>query len=506
MGKWRWVSTRAHEARLPLGPQAGACLLVAALLGGCSGGGSGTTVATPATPPAPATTQVNLTVSSDANDQLTSFIAELQSVTLSNSSGHAVTLYSKPLSLEFMHLNAVTGPLATATIPQDTYSSATVTVGAAQFICDFLDATGALHDATFSYGYMPTGNVTVTLPQPITVTGDSMGIALRLLVSQSATASSCTANAPTQNSITVYSITPSFELTGFASTDTAAAARFLSLREYMGQVGAFDAATGILQLQNTAAPNNPNGSPLQVSVDTSTVLQGVTNTSGLSAGTFLTLDGTLQPDGSVHATRIAVADPLAVNVRRGPVVQISSAEPIVIMRPVQGAGMDNVVDTESFDFSSASFRISGELTNLQQLPFTASFTGANMVPGQNIYVSAPQYILIASPGYYAAATTITLMPQTIDGIVYSVGSSGTFTVYGVELGSQDLFPSLAVQQGQPMLLAQPGQIQVYVDNNTKQLASSPLTVGAPARFYGLVFNDNGVLRMDAAATLDGIAP
>jgi hypothetical protein len=161
---------------------------------------------------------------------------------------------------------------------------------------------------------------------------------------------------------------------------------------------------------------------------------------------------------------------------------------------------------EPFDSGSSSFRISGELSNLQQLPFTASFTNANVVPGQNIYVSAPQYVLSGGLPYLAAATTITLMPQTIDGTVYSVGSSGNFTVYAVELGTQDLFPSLAVQPGQTSRLTQPDRIQVYVDHNTQQLASSAVTVGAPARFYGLVFNDNGVLRMDAAAILDGVAP
>jgi hypothetical protein len=450
---------------------------------------------------------VSLVVSSDANDQLTIFAAQVQSVTLTNSSGHSVTLFNNPLFLEFMHFNGGAGPLATATIPQDTYTSATVAVGGAQFTCDYIDASGGRNDATFAYGYMPAGHVTATLPQPITVTGDSMGIALRLLVSQSATASSCTADAPTQNSFTIYSITPTFELTGVVATDAVATVRYLSLREYMGQVGAFDAASGVLQLQVPSAPDQASVPvPLLVRVDTQTVLQGAAGTAGLIAGTFVTLDGMLQADGSVRARRIAVADPLALNVRRGPVLLVSSAEPVVQMRPVQGQGADYVVDTESFDFASTTFRISGELANLQQLPFTASFTSANMVAGQNVYVSAPQYILSGGLSYYAAATTITLMPQTIDGTVYGVGSSGSFTVYGVELGSQDLFPSLAVQAGQTTRVTQPSQVQVYVDNNTQQLASTPVTVGTPARFYGLVFNDNGVLRMDAAAILDGVAP
>lgn len=496
------VSSAAMCCRASL---AGTLLCLSLLIAGCSSGGTTSSATAPVSPAA--TTQVNLVVSSDANDQLTAFAAELQSVTLSNAGGHSVTLFSSPFFLEFMHLNGVAGPLATATLPQDTYTSATVAVGDAQFGCDYLYTSGALGVATFAYGYMPAGHVTVTLPQPITVTGDSMGIALRLLASPSATASSCTANAATQNSIPLYAITPTFELTGVAATDPVATARYLSLREYMGQIGAFDATTGVLQLQIPSAANQPNVPvPLLVSVDTQTVLQGATSGAGLTVGTFVTLDGLLQADGSVRATRITVADPLAVNVRRGPVLLVPAAERIVEMQPIQGQGADNLVDTESFDFAATSFRISAELANVQQLPFAASFTGANMVAGQNIYVSAPHYILSGGTPYYAAATTITLMPQVVDGTVYGAGSSGSFTVYSVELGSQDLFPTLAVQAGQTTLLTQPGQIQIYVDKSTQQLASTPVMVGAPARFYGLVFNDNGVLRMDAAAIFDGVAP
>jgi hypothetical protein len=37
------------------------------------------------------------------------------------------------------------------------------------------------------------------------------------------------------------------------------------------------------------------------------------------------------------------------------------------------------------------------------------------------------------------------------------------------------------------------------------LNSSALSVGGVFRFYGLVFNDNGTLRMDCAQVNDGVA-
>jgi hypothetical protein len=48
-------------------------------------------------------------------------------------------------------------------------------------------------------------------------------------------------------------------------------------------------------------------------------------------------------------------------------------------------------------------------------------------------------------------------------------------------------------------------VQVYVDSNTQKLNSTTLGAGNTFRFYGLVFNDNGTLRMDCAQVNDGVA-
>jgi hypothetical protein len=46
---------------------------------------------------------------------------------------------------------------------------------------------------------------------------------------------------------------------------------------------------------------------------------------------------------------------------------------------------------------------------------------------------------------------------------------------------------------------------VYADSSTQMLNSNPISVGSIVRFHGLVFNDNGTLRMDCAQINDGIA-
>ncbi|HEY0747032.1 MAG TPA: hypothetical protein VGD63_10055, partial [Steroidobacteraceae bacterium] len=113
MDRERIASKGIHYLVCGRASLAGTLLALSGLVAGCSSGGPTSSAAVPVTPAA--TTQVNLVVSSDANDQLAMYAAQLQSVTLSNSSGHSVTLFSSPFFLEFMHFNGVAGPLATAT-------------------------------------------------------------------------------------------------------------------------------------------------------------------------------------------------------------------------------------------------------------------------------------------------------------------------------------------------------------------------------------------------------
>jgi len=67
------------------------------------------------------------------------------------------------------------------------------------------------------------------------------------------------------------------------------------------------------------------------------------------------------------------------------------------------------------------------------------------------------------------------------------------------------FPTLAAQPGQTTLLSNPGQVEVYVDSRTRMFNTTSPATGATLRFYGLVFNDSGTLRMDCAQIDDGVA-
>jgi hypothetical protein len=126
-----------------------------------------------------------------------------------------------------------------------------------------------------------------------------------------------------------------------------------------------------------------------------------------------------------------------------------------------------------------------------------------MFPGQNVYITTHALTLSSGPIYFPA-TTITLIPQTINGTINQISTDGAFTTYTVTLAPYDLIPDLAVQPGQNNTLISPSNVVVYVDGNTKMLNTKPLTSGGVARFGGMLFNDNGTLRMDCAQVNDGV--
>ncbi|HVR27627.1 MAG TPA: DUF5666 domain-containing protein [Candidatus Polarisedimenticolia bacterium] len=459
--------------------------------------GSGS-MSTPSSPVLSGNTQVTLVLSGTANDQLTEFDLGLQGISLTSQSGKMVSVLSALQRTEFIHINGGIEPLVTVNIPQDVYTAATVTVAGAGFTCLDFTAPDTLDSSTFAYGQTPSANVTVNLSAPITITGDAMGLSLNLLVAQSATYSACY----DPNAISTYSITPTFNLAPMAFSSEPTSPENGKANGFNGQVSSIDAANNSFTV---ALPMTENTRTVSIASVSSTTYQGIDNFSALAVGTFVTVDGAIQPNGSLVAMRIAVEDTTALQMMTGPLMQVSAGEPALVLwgRQQQGTGED-VGGGQYFSFGNAAFRISGQLANLQNLPFTPAFSSSNMVPGQNVYVSAST--LVTSGGFpYTPASTVTLIAQTIDGAVVASSNSGGFTTYTVDLASYDLFPMLAVQPGQAALLTNPGEVEVYVDNNTQQLNSQPLAPGSTLRFYGLVFNDNGTLRMDCAQVNDGVA-
>ena len=460
-------------------------------------------------------TTVTILSTSTANDQLSAFAMVLNSLTLTDESGATINLLSTPLDVEFMHVNGTTEPLLTESVPQGVYVSATATAGIAGFACVGLNPSGS-DSLTISYFEDATGpDATVNLPAPITITGANMGLLLDLLVSESASWTSCSSSGS-------YSITPTFSLRSEAISSKPTNSTNGMEAGLKGVVASVNPSGGSLTV--TSADGSwcepvgagcgaaVNGPVWKVVSNGNAVYQGISGISQLAAGMPVEMDASLQPGGSLQATRIAVYDNNAsdLTLAIGPLTEQSSADvgyPDFSTFPVEELALGplpRIGWSIPFSFSaSTTFQVSSQLSNLQDLPFPASFSSANMVAGQNFYATTHALSISAAPTDLPA-TTVTLIPQTINGTVSAIGSDGGFTAYTVTLAPYDLFPQLAVQSGQATLLTNPNTVVVYADDNTQILNTNPIAVGSVVRFYGLVFNDNGTLRMDCAQINDGV--
>ena len=471
--------------------------------------GCGSSGAKKAPPPFSGNTQVTVVASSTANDQLSQFDLDIQSLTLTSQSGTTVPVLAGDWPIEFMHLNGAIEPVVALPIPQGIYTTATAVIGNSAFTCLSVDppdsdSPGYLVQSTFAYGNTPNSQVTVNFPSPITITGDSMGLTLNLQVAQSASFPNTCYNPG--NGIPQFSINPTFNLTAttFAAQPTNAGNG--KVTEVEGEVSAVgtSGSTFTLSLATVANPRRT----VSVSSDGSTTYQGISDFSGLQVGTFVDMDGAIQPDGSVLATRIASYDATALNEMIGPLTRFFSSTQTFYSFPTGQQGQTYSVqaqDSGVYSYSdSTSFGISGQMSNVASLPFAASFNASNMVTGQNVAIFSQQ-ITDYSGGDSTPVTTMTLMPQVLNGTILGSSQSGSFTDYTIVLASYDLFPILATEPGQGAPLTNPGQMEVYVDSNTQMLNTQGLAPGNTLRFYGLVFNDNGTLRMDCAQLNDGVA-
>ena len=463
-----------------------AVFCAAVVLAGC-GGSSSQTVQ-------PGATTVVVMASSTANDALVALPLALQSLMLKSQSGNTVTVFSTPIGAEYIHLNGNPQPLVTASIPQDTYVSAFAVFGGASPTCVGLHL---VNSALITPGTTPV--MTVNLPQPIQVTGTAMAIDLDLDVSQSFQfAGGCTfgVSAP---------LNPTFTLT---TMDIAAQPTNSTNGRSVGMYGvitAVNAANGTFTA-NGLNQQSEGPSPVWLaSINGSTIFSGVNNLSGLSAGLPVDMDVSLQPDGSLLATRVAVIDTNTANVDilSGEVLYLDNPPSSLLALSNQDSGAVAIPDA-SVGYAQAASQISTQFPNVKNLPFPAVFQAASTTLGQNLLVAAN----ISSAAEFSTnsfpATTVELVPQTIDGTVTAVSASGGFTVYTVTLAPYDLFPLLAAANaGQSVVLTAPNTVQVYADSSTAVL--TPVSTGSVLRFYGLVFNNNGTLRMDCAQIAAGVA-
>jgi hypothetical protein len=460
--------------------------LAASLIAGCSSSVSPSNITNVNT----ATSTVPVLITDAPSDELAAFTLTINSIVLTDSAGKTASILSAPTTVEICHLNGIQAPLVTASIPQDTYVSATITFSNPQIT--YINSAGQPVSVTPT---LTTTSFTYTFPTPgpFTVGNTSTSLLVDLLAGPSVNISG-----------TTVTVTPTFALKPVPVATAAPPA---------GQNG-----TGMQQMATVVSVSGTNltlepgsGPNFTVTTNSSTVLQGFTAISALTAGELVQVDFTvLAPlcnsnscPPTLLATRIQLAPPTStgqppINLLSGPVTSVSSGSfKMVIMQglgpaiPVSATAVSLFTVTTN---SSTVFAITPQFVSLAGLPFTPTFTSANLVAGQSVGV-----VTSSITGSTAVASNVYLIPETVGGTVTAITTSGSYTAYTLTLNSGSAFTSLSGVT----------TITVYTGAATAPPPPSATTppaiaVGSNVRFNGLIFNlGSGNFAMVADCSPDG---
>ena len=460
-------------------------------------------------------TTVAIQLSSKANDQLVQYTTQIASISLTDQAGKTTTIFNTPTNVDFIPMNGNAYPLALVQVAQDVYTSASISMATPNFRYTFLDSTGS--DWTVNSSYSGGAPVPViVVPQPVTISGSSMGLTLSLDVSKSLTISSYNSPQTTRNTGN-----PTLNLSVFPLTTAATTPLNGKCLGLVGQITAMNMAANTMTVTLAgdgtigSVATSPygayvTGAVFTVQLSSATQYQGVAAASGLAIGDFVNVDLTLQPGGYYIATRVEVQDTTTTNITSD-VLQFSSSqysEVGAMPCHYQGSFLESSELGNFFRFvygGSRNVQSSGRLGSVTGLPFTPTFNGATMIAGQQVSIGALSYP--DTGGTYPLPTSITLLPQTIDAAITAVATSGSYTIYTAQLASYDPIASLNGPPINPNAnpVSNPSIVQVYVGSGTSQLNSTQLAVGSTFRFNGLLFDDSGVLRMVALQINDGVA-
>lgn len=427
-----------------------------------------------------AAVSVPVLITDAPSDQLVAFTLTINTITLTDSAGKTVSILPAPATIEICHLNGIQAPLITAQIPADTYTSATITYSNPQIT--YINSAG---QPVVASPTLTTTSYTITPSSPVTITNSNTSLLLDLIASQSVTISGTTVTvAPV---FTLKPVPPAAAAPPMGQNGTG--------QEQNGAVVSASGATLVIQ--------PPSGPAVTFTTNSATLLQGFTALSGLTAGEFVQVDFVVQSGGVLLATRVQLEPPppnaVQANLLAGPVTSVTAGTgfKMVLMQGLGPAvGPTSTAAAAVFTVTtnaSTVYAITPQFVSLTGLPFTPTFTAANLSPGQTVGVIASSVT-----GSTAVAANVYLIPQTIDGTVTAIKTVGNYTAYTLTLASGSAFGSLS---GASTITVYTGTATAGPVSTTT--APPPVAVSSTIRFNGLIFSTgSGTFSMVAGVCPD----
>ncbi len=438
-------------------------------LAGCGGGNGSTTLSGNTQPGAVFVTGEDAPLPSVVGLNLT-----INSITLTGAA-NSPQLVASPFTVDFARLVGLRAPLAFNAVPADTYTKATFVLSSP--VINYISAANPPQVSTLNGTFAAptstapqTTSVTVTFPTPMVVGSNGLvGMHTEFDIRQSLAVDAMGQITGVINPVMFAQVVKAIDPQG-------------QITELTGTIVSVNVSGGSFVLQG------PYGHQITIDVDGNTAYNsGFTLATLPTSGGFVSLQGTVQMDGSIHATDVEFITTdlafvsgriLALNPATGPV------QTVTLWVGETGGGASALVDTvQTVDVSGVANYAICFFNNSWFSP-NNFFGNSSMLVGQRIFIGGtfsgtftPDFISLRRQGVYGL-----VVPGSV---TVTAGNAGNFQLSNAGLLGLSLGGPLAVNTGAGTL---------FFQGNSNTLALSDLqaasaTVAVPVIARGLVLQD-----------------
>ena len=441
---------------------------------GCGGSSSKSSLGPGGHGPTPQTA-TQLRVGDAPADRVVTFEVTVGPVSMSPTSGSAVTVLSATQRVELSHLSGTNEPLALLNVAQGSYSSASITVANPEVT--FINNLGVL------VKLQPVFNqaITINFSPALNVGATSLVVNIDLNVANSLTFD-------TQGNVTGVSLS--------ASSFTVSTAAVAAEDKQDHDDGELEDTTGVITAVNGTSFTltvDQTGVPLTFTTDANTQFD---DGASLTRNAIVTVEGVTKSDGTLYAKEVegiedasgAEAEGLITQVPGNPATQLT-----FVADHGMGSGMDDtkVGDTITADVNSAKkYEVKkgnidtsgiGGLPSSPNFPFDATTVHA----GQRIEMES----INALNGTSITADKVKLQQQALIGMV-----SG---LRGPTTAGPEIFTLNVASDSAFAMLSGKNQVTVFWQPGTDLHKLTSVSNGDTVRVRGLVFFTGGSFNMIA---------
>lgn len=416
-------------------------------------------------------------------DNLLAVNMNVNAMSLTSTSGGEVPVLTTTRPMEVVQWMGTVAPLALASVPQGTYSGATLSLGGATVT--FVDpTTGQIVQRTVP-GPM---TVNVAFDPPLSATASPMVVNLDMNMGASI-------SIDTSGNVTV---TPAMSAVTNPVVAGSSNPEDGGMHGVMGSVGGISGGMFSLSM-----PQGLTDSTLTTNAGTQ--FAGLAGLGMMMNNMLVSVDATPQVDGTWIANRVQSRMGAGGSMAAGVVTALSGNPPTqatIVMRQGIGFGMRsaNLAGTATINIDDGTqFAIDAGSVDLTGLPFTPQFDRTHLSKGQSIdaWSDAPMMQGGGMGGMMGGATvtasSIQLEEQGVRGTVSAYVLNGTEASFTLTLPTDSALARLTGAS----------TMTVYQRSGTQLRGLSSIVDGNLLLVRGLLFLDNGVYRLVASRIVAG---